>query len=137
MECILVNGPFANAVKVMDVDGNERKPDEWGAFPVWSVIDRCIILCANRRYSEAEILYKEIKSSLSANMLFKRNVLSLGVFIYCKMKRAADASQLLDELQKIQEEEDHHLVDRTARSIAADPLTILARVESKGVELLP
>ncbi|XGW24288.1 hypothetical protein V3C99_006018 [Haemonchus contortus] len=132
MECMVSTGPFDIALKVMSVDGTERQAGECGSYPIWAVINRCIVLCANRKYEEAEALYKEIRASTTTNELYKRSVLALGVFVYSKLNRSSDAFRLIDELRKAQDDEDAQVVDENGRSaMAEDPLKILARIEAE------
>ncbi|EYC15909.1 hypothetical protein Y032_0035g3039 [Ancylostoma ceylanicum] len=132
MECMVSTGPFDIALKVMNVDGTERQAGECGSYPIWAVINRCIVLCANRKYLEAENLYKEIRASTSTNELYKRSVLALGVFIYSKLNRAPDAFRLIEELRRTQDDEDERAVEESGRSSGAeDPLTVLARIEAE------
>ncbi|VDO66465.1 unnamed protein product [Heligmosomoides polygyrus] len=131
MECMVSTGPFDIALKVMSVEGTERQAGECGSYPIWAVINRCIVLCANRKYGEAEALYKEIRASTTSNDLYNRSVLALGVFIYSKLNRSADAFRLIDELRKVQDDEDKHVDEKGRPSAAEDPLTILARIEAE------
>ncbi|KAK6045986.1 FAD dependent oxidoreductase [Cooperia oncophora] len=132
MECMVSTGPFDIALKVMNVDGTERQAGECGSYPIWAVINRCIVLCANRKYEEAEALYKEIRASTTTNELYERSVLALGVFIYSKLNRSSDAFRLIDELRKAQDYEDEQVANENGRSAAAeDPLKILARIEAE------
>ncbi|KAK6731447.1 hypothetical protein RB195_007736 [Necator americanus] len=132
MECMVSSGPFDIALKVMSVDGTERQAGECGSYPIWAVINRCIVLCANRKYHEAENLYKEIRASTSTNDLYERSVLALGIFIYSKLNRAPDAFRLIEELRNIQDEEDEQIVGEGGRSnTAEDPLIVLARLEAE------
>ncbi|VDK50925.1 unnamed protein product [Cylicostephanus goldi] len=127
MECMVSTGPFDITLKVMNVESNESQAGECGSYPIWAVINRCIVLCANRKYSEAETLYKEIQESTSSNELYRRTVLALGIFIYSKLSRAQDAFRLIEDLRKTQDDEDRH----GRLSTAEDPMLVLARIEAE------
>ncbi|VDL71593.1 unnamed protein product [Nippostrongylus brasiliensis] len=124
MECKMSTDPFDTVLEAINADEKQVN----GSIPTWSRINRCIVLCANRRYADAEVLYKELRTCMEGSELYRRTILALGIFVYSKQSRASEVYQLIHEL--IHDDAEHAQNEPRSTGVE-DPAKILARIEAE------